>query len=314
MKTSISVIFTLFFLDHQYRLTLLNLLTTLIESFIIQDIFFSVDVSLRPADEMGLDMKLKRIPLRKPTKKEALIIIGLAIILIVASLGISITINPSVEDPVAAIQFEDKVYRIGEIVQFNGEDSKGDIEQYQWDFGEGNYSEEENPAHIYNESGWYQVNLVVRGTNKAESNNTVTIGIQRPDEEKNDNRGPGWVVQRGSAIGGNILFLTHPNIGNPRSEGELHVSSPIGSVEIFVVIEWFDPTTGWNDVYIYQDEYIATGSDININYIIEPEDFPQEINDNYCYIILNYYLHTGRDGGVDLTASIEYPVEGLSPP
>ncbi len=39
--------------------------------------------------------------------------------------------------------------------------SEGDIEQWYWDFGDGNFSFEQNPIHVYNEGGNYEVCLTV---------------------------------------------------------------------------------------------------------------------------------------------------------
>jgi PKD repeat protein len=46
---------------------------------------------------------------------------------------------------------------------------------YLWDFGDGTTSTEQNPTHIYNEVGYYKVNLTVRDTNNLKAVSSTTI-------------------------------------------------------------------------------------------------------------------------------------------
>ena len=68
-------------------------------------------------------------------------------------------------DPPKAMftHFPDKP-KIGEEVQFNSSlssDEDGNIVSWQWDFGDGNTSTEQNPTHVYLEEGTYNVTLTV---------------------------------------------------------------------------------------------------------------------------------------------------------
>jgi hypothetical protein len=47
-------------------------------------------------------------------------------------------------------------------IQFKDK-SSGNIEKWHWDFGDGNTSHEQNPVHIYSESGEWTVILTVVG-------------------------------------------------------------------------------------------------------------------------------------------------------
>ena len=54
----------------------------------------------------------------------------------------------------------------------------GQIDSYNWDFGDGNTSDEQNPVHIYNDSGFYSVSLTVDGPNGSDTetkNNYIQI-------------------------------------------------------------------------------------------------------------------------------------------
>lgn len=83
------------------------------------------------------------------------------------------------ESPVASFNLEDTLYLTGVDVLFtnSSDDSDGTINSYLWDFGDGNRSEEENPAHSYGEVGVYSVELSVTDNLGAASTFTKTIYI-----------------------------------------------------------------------------------------------------------------------------------------
>lgn len=262
-------------------------------------------------------MKKFLIHIRKPTKKGLFVIITLILVLIIASVGISLNSNSSKENPEAIITVANEIFRAYEPVQFLGEESKGDIIEYHWDFEDGNSSEEQNPVNTFFVSKWYNVTLVVIDKKQMESTSIVTIGIQLPDEDHSESRGPerGYLLPRWH----HAIFLTelsHPNIGNPRIEAHLSATNPIGSIQITAVIEWYVVATG--EMYeheFYRDEYTATGTDIDLEIIIEPDQFPEEIvGDMWGMVRFRYNLDSGGDGGASLTSNIVFPVDELSPP
>ncbi|TFH12905.1 PKD domain-containing protein, partial [Candidatus Bathyarchaeota archaeon] len=59
-------------------------------------------------------------------------------------------------------------------------DPDGEITQYQWDFGDGQYSNEESPIHSYPIEGLYLVKLTVYDVNGLESSDTTTSTINQP--------------------------------------------------------------------------------------------------------------------------------------
>ena len=74
--------------------------------------------------------------------------------------------------PYSALTFEN--------ITFDGSestDSDGTIENYTWDFGDGNTSYEENPVHSYNSSGLFNVTLTVTDNNGATDINLTTVKI-----------------------------------------------------------------------------------------------------------------------------------------
>jgi len=52
---------------------------------------------------------------------------------------------------------------------------KGLVKSFDWDFGDGNHSEEQNPVHQYNSTGSYQVRLTI-----SDGNSTIQIDLPNP--------------------------------------------------------------------------------------------------------------------------------------
>ena len=67
-----------------------------------------------------------------------------------------------------------------ESVSFSSEgshDPDGHLEEYRWDFGDGQTSTSANPSHVYSKSGTYYVTLTVTDNQRATDTSTVTCTI-----------------------------------------------------------------------------------------------------------------------------------------
>lgn len=58
-------------------------------------------------------------------------------------------------------------------VDFTFQDKKNEIKAYEWNFGDGNTSEEKSPKHLYQEAGVYKVSLKVTLNNGYKKNYSV---------------------------------------------------------------------------------------------------------------------------------------------
>jgi PKD repeat protein len=84
--------------------------------------------------------------------------------------------------PVATFSYElDADARIPLTVKFQDQ-SRGNIDQWNWDFGDGFYSTKQNPEHTYMNAGQYNVSLTVFGKGgRSEFINTNIIHVLSPD-------------------------------------------------------------------------------------------------------------------------------------
>ena len=82
------------------------------------------------------------------------------------------------QEPVAVIEPTEMRITAGETAEFfatGSYDPDGEIESYEWDFGDGRLVEDITPTFVYNESGYHTVTLTV--TDTMGSSNTATAGV-----------------------------------------------------------------------------------------------------------------------------------------
>lgn len=97
-------------------------------------------------------------------------------------------------------------------------------------------------------------------------------------------------------------------------ELQLNVLNPVGSISIHAYIEWEGPDTGKQFISLYSEEYTATGNNIDLHLIIEPDEIPDEVGIYWSYFAFSYLLDEGMDGGVDMTVTAVFPIDNLEPP
>ena len=87
--------------------------------------------------------------------------------------------------PLPLIQLKDRDYKyeVGEEFAFDGSgssDPDGDELAFAWDFGDGTLSQLKEPTHIFQETGKYQVKLVVTDTAGISQRTSMVIYIGKP--------------------------------------------------------------------------------------------------------------------------------------
>jgi len=131
---------------------------------------------------------------------------------------------------------------VGEPVQFHGS-AQGGIPPYtwEWDFGDGGTSDEQNPAHVYSESGTYTVILTVTDSENREASSETTVIIHPAEEIVADANGPyegivGEAIQfHGSVSGGTPPYTWHWDFGDGGTSDEqnpIHIYRSPGTYTI----------------------------------------------------------------------------------
>jgi PKD repeat protein len=103
---------------------------------------------------------------------------------------LTIAYEADLEGPTASFSFTPAHPRPGEEVRFS-DDSTGEPTSWQWDFGDGQTSDQQNPTHTYSTSGSKTVTLVVSNASGSDSAvKEVPIGalVRRPSRRVVPNR------------------------------------------------------------------------------------------------------------------------------
>ena len=81
--------------------------------------------------------------------------------------------------PQVAFDWEPSLPLLGKTVQFTdaSKDPDGTVQGWQWDFGDGAISAEQNPTHVYESTGMYTVTLRVEDDQHATSEKTASISV-----------------------------------------------------------------------------------------------------------------------------------------
>jgi len=106
------------------------------------------------------------------------------------------------EPPVAAFGADPKDGTVPLLVLFS-DSSAGDVNTWLWDFGDGNYSTEQDPYNLYTEAGKYTVMLIVTGPGGSASVTKDTLITVSETSDVSDN---GLIPHE---------YCLHPNFPNP---------------------------------------------------------------------------------------------------
>jgi PKD repeat protein len=165
-------------------------------------------------------------------KKHALLFILILVI------GIFLLMTGCTEPPIANFYIEKSVVSIGESVQFFDK-STGEISSWNWDFGDGATSDEQNPVHIFEKNGVFLVALNVVNNGKSSTIEENIEVLQTPEAD--------FTVIKDKVLVGDLISFTNKSIGDIESytwdfgdgttsteENPSHSYSNVGSYSVSV--------------------------------------------------------------------------------
>ncbi len=249
-------------------------------------------------------------------KKKLITILLIISIILVGSIGI-ITYEYGLppDDQLESIPVSNKeIARIGEIINFSSDNSKGEIKTYLWDFKDGNTSSKRNPSYEYERPGWYNVTLFLENDRGKKDNSTIIIGIQYNDvfEAIEVDREYSLLREWGQGFG--VSVDIGYNIGKPI--GNIHgvIYNAIGSfsLQIFVMFPNPEGTGGYGET-IYSDSKRGIRNDIEFDYIVQPNEIPDEVFNNIAKLQTHVVVDDGTWESAEVSMELIYPMEKTSP-
>lgn len=105
-----------------------------------------------------------------------------------------LNIHPNIP-PTAYFLFTSFDPKLGDTIQFldDSKDTDGYINNYLWNFGDGNTSKLKNPTYKFNKTGTYSVSLKVTDNNDGTNTYTTSIRVTVPDDDSDGNYTPSLV-------------------------------------------------------------------------------------------------------------------------
>lgn len=254
-------------------------------------------------------MKLKVLQLSKLKPSRLIIILLIIIILVTTSLMIGYyeNISSDYEEVVAVATVDKTMARIGSLFHFSSNESKGKITHQYWTFGDGTNSEDLDPNHMYEFTGLYNVTLTVFCKDGSEDNTTLQVGTQYEDYSVNLNTNRDNTIMLNGRSGPAIYGVFGPNAGNPKVILQGTVIGAIGEFELDISIE---AERQWQKS-IYAEPISARGENLQFDVIITPEEIPEYAQYPSSLIRLVFYTTTGRYSGIDLTMTVEFPLDPI---
>jgi len=143
-----------------------------------------------------------------------------------------VTIQSSLEEVPLVVQFNDK-----SSTKYEGLGSKYEITYWEWDFGDGTTSTEQNPKHEYGEQGIYDIKLRVTDPVDRGDNATQTLYLQPP---------VGNIVTFPDS---NLEYTVRRELGMPNGDiYESHLEHVVSIDNRYTPVDAFDDV--WNPIPI----------------------------------------------------------------
>lgn len=157
--------------------------------------------------------------------------------------------------------------------------------QFQWDFGDANQSTDENPFHMYADSGWYDVTLTIQSNGACLSDTTMSVYIERaipsftstpsficqPDTFFYTSTSPNaveWTWKHSGPMGSSITQTGETTFFRQSDEGvfadKLIVTTLAGCVDSIQVAE--NREADFPEIYLFPDTVYRGCSPISIQF------------------------------------------------
>lgn len=203
------------------------------------------------------------------------------------------------DDPEADFSFSPVNPEVGEAVEFDASDSSGDIESYEWDFGDGNSGDGEFVENTYDVAGEYPVSLTVTDEQGRTDTETRDVEVSLdPDQCGVDRDSIGfslqdYVIEQGESTEAEVV------VNNDASQDQdVRVEFTVGGRTVDTV----EATVSGNDRREFSREVSAESSSY-VRAHVETEGSP--CGDQSFSFSLPLYIDSKSDEDAYLSVDVE---------
>ncbi len=216
--------------------------------------------------------------------------------------------------------------------QFNNLSQGGD--QYLWDFGDGNTSNQFEPAHTYQDTGFYEVTLIVSDSLGCLQEDTAFIvlnvfNVNNAIIQTVDTLCFGDTIQLNASGGATYEWtpsygLSNPNIANPLAFPDSSITYQVVATDscgadtaLITLVYAIEPTSIMNDTLICLGDIVTLNAYGGINYLwypttamINPGSQTPNITPTDTTL---YFVDITTNNGCIITDSVQIYVENSAP-
>ena len=160
---------------------------------------------------------------------------------------------------------------------------------FEWDFGDGYFSNDENPSHIYTGTGKFDVTLTAVSKKGLEDKAILTLEVMIPTllEIEVQEYFDGYIVPNAS------VFL-YSSITDWDAHNDNNIAEGFTDANGFVVFSGLDPFVYYVDVWEENHDNYDLRNE-NIDYVRSPEIIPHQIN--RFIALVDYFGTKGAERG-----------------
>lgn len=243
------------------------------------------------------------------------VVILIVIIVIISIVGYSITssMNKQGEQVIAVAQADRTIVRTDELVTFSSDGSEGDIHKVEWNFSEGNTTDELNPSHAFEFPGWYNVTLTVKGDSGGKSSSSITIGVQHQDNEASRVVDRSVHIRRSSRSGPCHSLFFSSCIGIPTVKVTFDISRASGVFGAIIDTRYWDSSGEMQRQDLVDEEFMTFGGNYIYERILEPNVLPHGLLGQNGAVDACIVIDEGKWESVEIRIEAIFPMDGLDP-
>ena len=157
-------------------------------------------------------------------------------------------------------------------------------------------------------SGWYQVILTIWDGNGGYKNASLLVGIQHEDTTVEGHSNRWYNIDPTRRRGVYNSVDVGPNIAHPTVSTEIELDRPLGSFTFIVTVIHNIDTDNETEIELHSEGAILADGTHLFNYLVNDDDFPDEIGTSLAQVRAYVFIEEGRCRGATIRLNAIFPM------